>query len=114
MCALIRIVCFYNCLGTLPASILLIAYYHGLLLRDINVDLLIDNLYCNELLTAHQQAVIYSGHSLHHRNRLLLEHARHMDSPSLLVFSELIKNVWPHIGIQLITGMHILNICIAS
>ena len=96
----------------MPASLLLIAYYHGLLLRDIKVDSLIDALYCDELLTAYQQAVVLSGHSLYHRNWLLLEHARHMDTRSLLVFIELVKNIWPHIGIQLITGMHVLNMCI--
>ena len=94
-------------LGTLPASTLLIAYYHGLLLRDTSVDLLMGDLYYNELLTVHQQAVIFSGHSLHHRNWLLLEHARHMDTQSLLMFSELVMKVWPHIGIQLLTGMHL-------
>ena len=96
----------------MPASTLLIAYYHGLLLRDTSIDLLIDDLYYNELLTAHQQAIVFSGHSIHHRNWLLLEYARHMSTESLLVFSKLVKNVWPHIGIQLITGMHVLNMCV--
>ena len=103
--------CFYDCLGILPASTLLIAYYHGLLLRDTNVDLLMGDLYWNELLTAHQQAIIFSGHSLHHRNWLLLEHVCHMDTQSLSVFSELVKRVWPHIGIQLLTGMHV-TVCV--
>ena len=103
--------CFYNFIGILPTSMLLIAYYHGLLLRDANVDLLMGDLCCNELLTAHQQVVIFSGHSLHHRNWLLLEHACHMDTQSLLVFSELVKKVWPHIGIQLLAGMHATVMC---
>ena len=97
----------------MPASILLIAYYHGVLLKNTSVDLLIDDLYCTKLLTAHQVAVIFSGHSIHHRNWLLLEHAHHMDSQSLLVFSALIKKVWPHIGIQLITGIRV-TLCVHS
>ena len=93
------------CLGILPTPTLLIGYYYGLLLRDIRSDALIDDLYCSRLLTAQEQAVILSGHSLHHRNYLLLECVRHMDSQSILVFSELVKDVWPQIGTQLLTGI---------
>ena len=89
----------------LPASTLLIGYYHGLLLRDTNADSLIGALYSNGLLSAQELNVILSGHSFHHRNWLLLEYVRHMDSQALLVFSEVVKDVWPQIGIQLVTGM---------
>ena len=91
----------------ISTSTLLIGYYHGLLLRDTNADSLIGDLYSTGLLTAHEQNVILSGHSFHHRNWLLLEHVRHMDSQSLLVFGELVKETWPQIGMQLITGIAI-------
>ena len=86
---------------------MLIGYYHGLLSRDINADSLIGHLYYNGLLSTHEQNAILSGHSLHCRNWLLLEHVRRMDSSSLLIFSKLVKDLWPHIGIQLVTGMYI-------
>ena len=94
-----------NYLGKLPVSTLLIGYYHGLLLRDTNADSLFGGLYSTGLLSAQEQNIILSGHSCHHRNWLLLEHIRHMDSQALLTFSELVKNVWPQIGMQLIIGM---------
>ena len=88
----------------MSTSTLLIGYYHGLLLRDTNADLLIDNLYSTGLLSAYKQNVILFGHSSHHRNWLLLEYVRHMNSQGLLEFSESVKDVWAHIGLQLITG----------
>ena len=90
----------------MSSSTLLISYYHGLLLRDTNADLLIGDLYYGGLLSAHEQNVILSGHSLHYRNWLLLEHVRHMDSSSLMIFSKLVKDLWPQIGIQLVKGMY--------
>ena len=92
-------------LGTLPTSTLLIGYYHGLLLRDTSADSLISDLYSNGLMTSQELNVILFGHSFHHRNWLLLEHVRHMNSNALLVFSELVNDVWPLIGMQLTTGM---------
>ena len=38
---------------------------------------------------------------------VLLEHVGHMDSQALLAFSELVKEVWSQIGMQLIAGMYI-------
>ena len=87
---------------------LLIGYYHGLLLRDTNADSLISGLYSNGLLTAEEQNFILSGHSFHHRNLLLLENVRHMGFQALSTFSELVKEVWPQIGMQLITGTYVL------
>ena len=84
---------------------LLIGYYHGLLLRDTSIDPLISDLCLAGLLTAQELHVILSGHSFHHRNWLLLEHVRHMDTQAVLAFSELIKKVWSQVGTQLITGI---------
>ena len=84
---------------------LLIGYYHGLLLRDIDADQLTERMCSTGLLTDHQQTVISSGHTVHHRNWLLLEHIRHMDLESLPKFCKLLQEEWPKIGSQLIMGM---------
>ena len=84
---------------------LLIGYYHGFLLRDIDADQLTDKMCSTGLLTDHQQTVISSGHTVHHRNWLLLEHVRHMDLESLPKFFKLLQEEWPEIGSQLIVGM---------
>ena len=98
-------------LGFLPASTLVIGYYHGLLLRDINADSLIVTLYSTGLLTTQELNVILFGQSLHQRNLLLLDCVRHMDSKALLTFSELVKDAWPQISMQLITG---INHCVIA
>ena len=92
------------CLGTVSNSIIIIGYYHGLLLRDIDADLLVGEMLSAELVNVHEHNLILSGHSLHHRNRLLLDHVRHLNSQSLQVFIELVQDVWPEIGLQMITG----------
>ena len=100
---------FYNVViyvGTASDSVILIGYYHGLLLRDIDADLLVGEMLSAELLNVYEHNLILSGHSLHHRNWLLLEHVRHLDSQSLQVFSELVHDTWPEIGLQLITGSY--------
>jgi len=88
-------------------STLLIGYYHGLLLRDIDADLLTDHMCSTGLLSVHEQTVIFSGHTVHHRNWLLLECVRHMDLQLLPTFCELVLEEWPEIGSQLITGSYI-------
>ena len=93
--------------GILTHSTLLISYYHGLLLRDTNADSLVGDLFSTGLLTVQKLNVILSSHSSHHRKWLLLEHVRHMDSQALLTFSKLVKDMWPQIGMQLITGVFI-------
>ena len=89
----------------LSASTLLIDYYHDLLLRDINADALIVDLYSFGLLSVQELNTVLSGCSTHHRTWLLLKHVWHFDSQNLLVFSELVRDRWPQIGMQLVTGM---------
>ena len=89
-------------------STLLIGYYHGLLLRDIDADQLTDKMCSSGLLTDHQQTVISSGHTVHHRNWLLLEYVRQLDLEFLLKFCELLREKWPQIGTQLIMGMSLV------
>ena len=96
-------------IALLPTSTLLTGYYHGLLLRDTNADSLVTDLYSTGLISAQELHVILSGHSSYHRNWLLLEHVRHMDPQTLLLFSGIVKDVWPQIGMQLITSMLILT-----
>ena len=86
-------------------STLLIGYYHGLLLRDTSADSLMGDLYSIGLLSTQEQNIVLSGYSSHHRDWLLLEHVRHMDSQALLAFSKLVKDIWPQIGMQLVTGV---------
>jgi len=92
--------------GAVSISTLLIGYYHGLLLRDINADLLTDKMCSTGLLSVHEQAIISSGHTVHHRNWLLLEYVRHIHQHLLLDFCKLVQEEKPEIGSQLITGMY--------
>ena len=87
-------------------STLLIGYYHGLLLRDINADVLTKKMCSIGLLNVYNQIVISSGHSVHHRNWLLLEHVRHMNKQFLLKFCKLLQEELPVIGSQLNIGMY--------
>ena len=100
-------------IGAVSITTLLIGYYHGLLLRDIDADLLTDKMCSAGLLTVHEQTVISSGHTVHHRNWLLLEHVRHFKLQLLLEFCKLVKEEWVEIGSQLTAGMYIY-ICILS
>ena len=95
----------------MSTTTLLIGYYHGLLLRSIDADLLTDKMCSVGLLTAHEQIVISSGHSVYQKNRLLLYHVQHMSVRALLAFCELVQEIWPQVGSQLITGMCISILC---
>ena len=88
---------------------LLIGYYHGLLLRDIDADLLTDKMCSSGLLTADDQSLISSGHSVHHRNWLLIEYIRHMDLQFLLELFKLVEEEWPEISLQLNAGTCIIS-----
>ena len=97
----------------MATSALLIGYYHGLLLSSIDADLLVDKMCSVGLLSAHEQTIITSGHSVYHRNWLLLEHVRHMDVQAAVTFCELVQEIWPQLGLQLITGSYIaINLCV--
>ena len=97
--------------GAVSIPTLLIGYYHGLLLRDIDADQLTDKMCSTGLLTDHQQTVISSGHTVHHRNWLLLEYVRHADQKIILEFCKLVLERWPEVGSQLIiTGIAIIAI----
>ena len=86
---------------------LLIGYYHGLLLRDIDVNLLINNMCSKGLLSPDDQSLISTGHSAYQRKWFVLEHVKHMDTKVFLEFCELVQNFWPEVGSQLITGIYI-------
>ena len=92
----------------MSTTTLLIGYYHGLLLRSIDADMLTDKMCSVGLLTAHEQFFISSGHSVYQKNQLLLYHVQHMNVQALLTFCELVQDFWPQIGSQLITGMYII------
>ena len=84
---------------------LLIGYYHELLLNTINADLLTDKMCSIGLLTADEKSIIFSGHTVHCRNWLLLEHVRHLELQLLLEFCKLVKEESIETGSLLITGM---------
>ena len=89
----------------ISSSTLLIGYYHILLKRDINADLLMDKMSSDGLLGPHDKELILTGQSLHHRNCLLLEHVRHMEMQALMTFCEFVQGISPQVGLQLIEGM---------
>jgi len=89
----------------MTTATLLVGHYHGLLLRSINANMLTDAMCSAGLLTVHEETIISSGHSGHNRSLLLLEHVRHMDMQALEIFCELVQEMWPQIGSQLVTGM---------
>ena len=89
---------------------LLIGYYHGILLRDIDADLLTNKMCSTGLLTSDEQSVISTGHTIHHRNWLLLEYVRYFDQQLLLEFCKLVKEEWVEIGIQLTAGVYICSL----
>ena len=97
----------------MTTATLLIGYYHGLLLRSIDGDVLIDKMCSVGMLTAQEQNFISPGHNVHQRNRLLLNHVHHMDEQALLTFCELVQEIWPQIDSQLIVGMQLLTLPIS-
>ena len=93
----------------MTTATLLVGHYHGLLLESIDADMLCSKLRSAGLLTAHEQMIISSSHSVYHKNWLLLEHVRHMSVPALVKFCELVQNRWPQIGSQLIAGSYVYS-----
>ena len=85
-------------IGMMATPTLLIGYYYGLLMQSIDADLLTGKMYLVKLLTATECSIISSGHSVHHRNWMLLEHVRHMDVQALVKFCELVQGIWPQVG----------------
>jgi len=96
---------YYHTIAKASPLTILIGYYHGVLLRDINADSLFNDMCSGYLLNSHDQSVISTGHSVHYRNWLLLEHIRYMETKAFLEFCKLVQSLWPEIGSQLITGM---------
>jgi len=98
--------------GAVSIPTLLIGYYHGLLLRDNDADLLTDQMCSTGLLSVHEQTIISSGHTIHHRNWLLLECVQHIHPYYLLLeFCKLLQEEWPEIGSQLISGIYFNCYC---
>ena len=102
---MIQFIIFTDSIAAMTTSTLLIGYYHGLLLKRINADLLTDKMCTVGLLTSQDQTIIASGHSIYHKNQLLLGYVRHMDVQASLTFCELVQEIWPQIGSQLIAGV---------
>ena len=79
-------------------------------MRYINADLLMDKISSSGILASHGQEVILTGHSVHQRNWLLLEHVRQMEMQTLMKFCEFVQEILPQVGLQLIAGIQLLPI----
>lgn len=91
-------------IATVLPSTLLIGYYHGLLLKYIDSNLLINKLCSNGLLTDSEKELISTGHSVHQRNHQLLEYVQHMQAKTLMIFCKYVQEIVPKVGLQLVTG----------
>ena len=91
--------------AAISSSTLLIGYYHGLLLKYIDANIMVNKMYSNGLLTAYEEELILTGHSMHQRNLLLLGYVRHMQTVTLMIFCDYVQESFPRIGSQLIKGM---------
>ena len=96
-------------LAMIPTPTLLMGYYHGLLMRDIDIDQLMDKMFSRELLTDQDQNLIFTGYSVYQRKCLMLNYARCMGTKQLLVFCNLVQELCPEIGSQLKIGMSVLT-----
>ena len=76
-------------------------------MRDIDADQLTDKMRSSRSLTDDELSLISSGHSVHQRNWLLLEHVRNFERQCLLQFCKLVKEKWVEIGSQLTAGIYI-------
>ena len=91
--------------GWISPSTLLIGYYHGLLMKNIDVDLVVDKMSSNNILAPNDQEMILAGHSIHQRNWILLECVRCMGMQALMKFCEFVREILPEVGLQLLPGM---------
>jgi len=91
---------------TLSTSTLLIGYYHGILMGEIDADKLVTLMASKELLSVYDNKLISAGCNIYQRNWMLLESVRSMKAPALVTFCEIVMEIWPIIGTQLMTGMH--------
>ena len=105
-----------HCTAAVLSSTLLIGYYHGLLLKYIDPNLLVNKMCLYGLLTGSEEELISTGHSIHHRNQLLLEYVRHMQTVTLMIFCEYVQEIVPRVGSQMVKGMYkrFIKICYSN
>ncbi|XP_065896972.1 uncharacterized protein [Dysidea avara] len=84
---------------------LVFGYYYDVLLMYINADQIVTKMISAELLSLHDQDVIFTGHSVYQRNKLLLHYVKFMDVISILVFCKLNQSIWPWIGSQFVAAV---------
>ena len=94
-----------NSIAMMSVSTLLLGYYHGLLLRDIDVDRLTDVMCSSGLLTTDDIVLLSANHSTHQKKCMLLAIARLTNDGSLLNFCQAVKEVCPRIGSQMKEGI---------
>jgi len=98
----------------MSTSTLLIGYYHGVLMREINADTLVERMATNGMLSTSDQELISIGHCLYQKSLLLLRCVQHMSARKLLEFCELLQEVYPKIGSQLVTGNYVICLIITT
>jgi len=92
------------CVAMIPTPTLLVGYYHGLLMRDVNYDLLMDKMCARGLLTGQDKELVFKGYSVYQRKCLLLDYAESMSTEQLVIFCDLVEELYPEIGTQLKIG----------
>ena len=92
-------------IGWILPSTLLIGYYHSLLLKNVDVNLMVDKMSSSNLLALNDQEMILAGNSIHQSNWILLECVRCMGMQALVKFCEFVREILPEVGFQLLTGM---------
>ena len=90
--------------GDVSISTLLIGYYYGLLLRDLNVEETVEIMRSNDSLASQDQALVFSGYSGHQRKIILLEIIRQKDLKYISAFCELMIDFDLEIGSVLLKG----------
>ena len=90
--------------GDVSISTLLIGYYYGLLLRDLDVEETVEIMRSNDSLALQDQALVFSGYSGHQRKIILLEIIRQKDLKYVSAFCELLIDFDLEIGSVLLKG----------
>ena len=91
-------------LAMMSTPTLLVGYYYGLLLRDIDGDQLWDKMSTSGLLTTRHQHFVSAGYSVHQKKHLLMDAVRQMDDKSFTMFCGVLLELWPDIGTLFNTG----------
>lgn len=74
-------------------------------MKEMNPDTMVKRMAAEGLLSKNDQDFITIGHSLHHKNALLLSCVQKFSIQALQAFCELVQELWPMVGTQLLAGI---------